>query len=1144
MSDFTHILDTRGLILRAYHGCKDTSVDGHPSWQAGLDQLIHDVLLPHVLKAAQPRQVIAALDRGNQYRRSIAGTYKENRRKRAEETPSAVREQTKILQEKAGQLFAAIGIKQVSVPGEEADDLIAHLVERLPGPKMVHTVDQDLIVLAARPNTTVYRSGDRPYQAQDRMKGVAVRHISLMKSLVGDSSDNFGGVSGFGPKAFERLQTELGDDWLDWLMAVISADTPDALGAVVETHPLLAKLHGKWGEWRIGWQLARLNPSACYGVYQGRPKRPEWVVRMPSKERLDKVFGPNVLDAHFGQYLPTQRLIDATQTDTLQTVMAEVLASPIVAYDYETTDRTQHACYRINDKGFVDVLSQELTGLSINYGPNMQHTVYVPFDHTGTENFAKDWAVWILQVLDQRADRCVVQNAAFELTVSQKDLGVMPRAPYDTAIMHTYVDEEEENGLKGMSRHILNYKQLSYAEVTQGRRMDELTGEEVLRYGCDDSWVTAVLFDLLRTQMHLEGSWDFYAQHEVDPAVDDAFNFIEGTLLDQDRLAELREASAQRMEEAEAAVREALSHHIDPTNTSRIERGARALLDIRWETDRYKHQDDPEKAADAYQSLWERSWGDCIYQPMQVTEEHKAFVPSLGNLNNVIGILDPKAPKLWKTSVKAIEAYDMEAMAHMASMPKGPSEYLDFVSLLFAARKSLAPAKRSGTAYENLVDFCQQVFDEHFPVKQTKTGTLLNFGSGPQMQAMLYGMLLLPIRRRSKVAEGSLREAERLPGSPATGLKAVASALVYDVVNDNDWRMPVLLDYAKVCKEQQSHSLYFKKYPNWVSPEDGRLHPQVKNCGTRTRRPSGTSPNILQVAKGDMRTMFPAGDGRVFVSIDFASQELVLTACATGDETMLAAFTSTPRMNMHSMTAAGIAWRVLPRLGVPCDGPMTYEAFMAGLHSDDPTIAKAYSTVRNKFAKQLIFSIIYGASPLGVAENLLVPKEVGEQLVDALFALYPGIPAWQDAIANSARRLGYVELPFGTRRHAMEDLWSSDRKLSGRQERQLSNSQIQGGAAEILKVVRQRMFDRGMRTRYQLRSVFPIYDEITASVPVELAVDYVMEMADIMRVTPPGYPVGMEVEASVGKTWGQQIEIGIPSREGVEEALTKLETSE
>ena len=102
---------------------------------------------------------------------------------------------------------------------------------------------------------------------------------------------------------------------------------------------------------------------------------------------------------------------------------------------------------------------------------------------------------------------------------------------------------------------------------------------------------------------------------------------------------------------------------------------------------------------------------------------------------------------------------------------------------------------------------------------------------------------------------------------------------------------------------------------------------------------------------------------------------------------------------------------------------------------------------------------------------------------------------------------------------------------------------IQSAAAEILKVVRQRIFDTNLRERYQMESILEIYDEVTSSVPLALAKDYILELADIMRITAPGFSVAMEVDASIGYTWGTQIEIGLPTPENIDQALKQLRNS-
>lgn len=1478
----THILDLRGLLLKTYHGSEDQSVAQGACWQAALIDFMDTHLLP-LLKHAAPRQIIVVLDKGNTYRRNLWQDYKQARR--AEVRDPATEQETKELQERAQELLVYLGAKIMWVPGEEADDVIALLCQKLAGPKIVYTVDADLLALVNE-NTQVLRAGK--LYAQPALLGVVhsvpYALVSLNKALVGDSSDGYRGVPGLGEKAWESLLATYGEPGMQWLAAILEADDPAPLQPYTEVDPQLAKVYANWPDARRCWLLANLHPDACYGSYRTNsgktlPKRPEWRVRLPSRERVANVLSDAlrmtttavIFDAQLGQYLEnferfflTERLITANDAGELVTLLPEILASEVVAYDFESSDKLQHAPFRqASTKDFVDVLAQELAGISINWGDNSQHTIYISFDHADTANLNRDWATWLLQSLSAREERCVVHNASFELTVTLRNLGFMPRAPFDTQILSSYCDENEEAGLKALSQRVLNYRQTSYAEVTGGRAMWEVPAVDVVSYGCDDSLVTAHLFDLFKTIMHLEGSWDFYDKYEVSPAADDVYSFVAGTRIDLDRLAELRAASAERREQAELALRTALAEH--PGDERQAQQAATTLLAEYWAVEQFKYVDDPAAGQESYQALWQRAWQACFYTPPVAITASKPFAATPTGINTVIALIDPRAPKLKSLSVKEIEQYDdllADYLAPLSSIDRAVIDLRELANLLHGARQWLKPGKRSGNNYERLRDFCQGILDEKAPVKVTASGSTLNFGSAPQMAQFLYGLLGLPIRRRSKVVEGTFRAKHGLSGSPATGLKAAAAAIVWDL-QEGDWRIEVLHNYATVCKEQQLESLYYKKYPLWVSPIDGRIHPQQRNCGTATRRPAGSSPNILQVASGPMRTMFSAGEGRVFVSLDVSSQEILIAACTSKDPIMLDAFMQNPRLDIHSLTASGIAPVLLPRMGVPWNGPMSYEQFVSGLHSDDEKVKAAHKNIRKRYAKACIaegspvltdrgcvpieqveitdlvwdgvewvwhegvifkgiqevitydgltatrdhvvylqhgekqslgeamesasrprlavgerhgqavrfsegnfrgllseagraiaslcdnalrglwegagqaygesglrenthmplqpqevyersngapggqvpgdqaamrqselrglpllwwagytkllhvgraicslhnfrasargllrfgdrsgrqqwplrarefalsysgaeygeyqtdcvggvprnedakgarmapteafspgvslhklncaetvtglrsgrggpvgipkavlgrekvydivnagprhrftvsgkivancnFGVIYGSSAVGLAENMMIEKREAETVYNAFMSMYSRIGAWQAECSDFARQHGYVLMPFGTRRHAEPDLWSDERKLSGRQERQLGNSCIQGAAAEMLKVMRQGIFDHNMRERYRMESTFFVYDEITSSVPVELAKDYILELAEIMRIQAPGFEVAMDVEAAIGPTWGSQVEVGIPTPENIDRALKQLEES-
>lgn len=1174
-----YILDTGGILLRRYFGANDSSVEsdngnGKPisDWRVALQDFITKDLMPILEQGALPGNIIACFDSGNNYRRKVYSAYKERRREK--EISKEQREQTGELMTTAKRLLAHLGCKVTWVPGEEADDLIALFCERLPGMKAVYTHDADLLALVS-PETIVIRSGEPHIFGSENHK-VPYRFVSLHKSLVGDSSDNYSGIPGFGEKSWSQLAKDLGEEGLASLQEAIDTNNWKALDPLFgENESGKRKLLEHWSTWRTCWKLAKLTPEACYGEFNGSPKLPRWFVRIPNRGRVRDVLkgmmeyaGPfedteqaAYLD-QFDPYFPSQKLLTLEDHAELVAAAQEIASSPIVAYDFETVDRLNHQPFKqaAEDRNFVDVLSQELVGMSVNYGRFKEKTIYVPFDHKETRNFPKEWAQWLLTTIDSGAVRPVVQNASFELTVRKTNFpSDQAKAPFDTAIMASYVDENSEAHLKGMARNILNYKQATYAEVTGGRTMDQLTGEEVLSYGCDDSLVTAHLFDLYRIIMQIEKSWQFYEENEVEPVVNDVLSFVSGIDIDFDKLERMRVDTANEIEEQTRKIDFELMNRCAPEQVDQLAatQAAQALLRERWLTEQYKFdmtaEEGKAKAYKRYQDLWEEAWSSCFYVPrkavkrnLQVIQAMEDFVPTLSRLNQVVAVLDESAPKLAKQTKGEIASFIARLKQHAG---EGNKQLLVFADLLLRAQTSLAPGKRSGSDYEELRGFCLQVLGDRVKPKKSAAQQQegLNFGSSKQMQGLLYGLLRLPVRRRSKPSEGSLRATNDLPGPPAVGLKAIAAALVYDVTED-DWRKEVLDSYQKICKNRQLQSLYFNKLPLWVHPRDGKVHPYLRNCGTVTRRPSGAHPNFLQVAKGPIRTLVLPGkyegdeEERVVISIDLSNQELVILGYESGDKTMLDAFMSTPRKDLHSLTSTGFAHKRLPALGVKVEGRLTYEQFMEGRKSSDPSICEAYNKVRNKYAKACNFLIAYGGSFPTLAENLLIPEHEAKDLIDSSFALYPGVKIWQNETSASAREKGYVTMAYGTRRHAEKELWLDDRSKVKRQERQLCNAVIQSGAAEILKVIRQRMVDRAIVERHRVRMILPIYDEVTASVPLSAAKDYIMEMADIMRVTPPGKPVGMEVEVSIGKTWGSQIEIGIPAEETIVKVLEELKS--
>ncbi|PIS13923.1 hypothetical protein COT65_01630 [Candidatus Shapirobacteria bacterium CG09_land_8_20_14_0_10_47_13] len=111
------------------------------------------------------------------------------------------------------EVVAALNMPIFSVPGFEADDVIGTLARQATCPVIIVTGDKDILQLV-RSGVKVYAPGRSMAEAVIYNKtgvfkylGVYPGQIVDYKALVGDSSDNYPGVPGIGPKtAIELLR--------------------------------------------------------------------------------------------------------------------------------------------------------------------------------------------------------------------------------------------------------------------------------------------------------------------------------------------------------------------------------------------------------------------------------------------------------------------------------------------------------------------------------------------------------------------------------------------------------------------------------------------------------------------------------------------------------------------------------------------------------------------------------------------------------------------------------------------------------------------------------------------------------------------------------------------------------------------------
>lgn len=348
-----------------------------------------------------------------------------------------------------------------------------------------------------------------------------------------------------------------------------------------------------------------------------------------------------------------------------------------------------------------------------------------------------------------------------------------------------------------------------------------------------------------------------------------------------------------------------------------------------------------------------------------------------------------------------------------------------------------------------------------------------------------------------KIAGMSLwREAHPNPGkpkpdtstpnlaSPAQLMQAFAEMGIHvqstasenlEALEDAHPEVKLLLDYRRASKFVTS---FGESLLRFVTPA-GRIHPEYVQIGASTGRMSCTRPNWQQVpSKGDgrrLRELVVAGPGNVLLTADFSNIELRILADISGDETMLRLFASGE--DLHSYTA-----KMMFGLGADVDVK----------HTLMPGSDQTYRAV----AKVINFGLVYGMSPMKLSRTVKVSKERAQELMQAYFALYPGVAGWM----KSKRELGISQLESttlsGRKRYYHLPELSRDpasiqeyRKVKAQVERQSMNTPIQGTSADITKQALVNLYQSGM-LQNQLdfaRIVAVVHDEIVLECRAEHA---------------------------------------------------------
>lgn len=198
------LIDGMNLIYRQFHALpRDFSYNGQSTGAIfGMANMLLKTALPYALVGSR---LVLALESTSSWREGIDTTYKAHRPRMPPELRSQI--------EPVIELAEAFGAVSISVTGQEADDVIASVIERHCHERIdVLSDDKDLFQLVS-PTVRILRGKDSVVDEATVLDnfGVLPDLIPDFLALTGDSVDNVAGVKGIGPKSAAKLLNQFGD---------------------------------------------------------------------------------------------------------------------------------------------------------------------------------------------------------------------------------------------------------------------------------------------------------------------------------------------------------------------------------------------------------------------------------------------------------------------------------------------------------------------------------------------------------------------------------------------------------------------------------------------------------------------------------------------------------------------------------------------------------------------------------------------------------------------------------------------------------------------------------------------------------------------------------------------------------------------
>ncbi len=355
-------------------------------------------------------------------------------------------------------------------------------------------------------------------------------------------------------------------------------------------------------------------------------------------------------------------------------------------------------------------------------------------------------------------------------------------------------------------------------------------------------------------------------------------------------------------------------------------------------------------------------------------------------------------------------------------------------------------------------------------------GKPFNIASPKQLREIMFDEMKLPVQKRTGTT-----------GEPSTDQETLEklAALGHELPKR-------IVGHRQVSKLKGT---YVDAIPALVNPRTGRVHTSFNQTVASTGRLSSSDPNLQNIPTRSeqgrqIRQAFIAPPRWKILTADYSQIELRLLAHFCADDMLRGAFAE--EKDIHARVAAQI-------FQVP-EAEVTKE--------------------QRGVAKTVNFGVIYGISATGLSIQLGITRKEAERFIDDYFARYPSVLGYQDTLLKNAHASGFVKTILGRARRFDSSAirLNSSYRQRNQAEREAINMEIQGSAADLMKIALLRVHRRMKKENRAARMLLTVHDEIVLEVPeAEVAAMAALvreEMTGAMTLSVP-----LRVDVSAGPNW-------------------------